>query len=126
MLEVLGAKCQHMDGKCIAYSCTKNIKGCDTDGFSHRTYSFYTSEAILSELETLPRYFVIGVHAIRYTDCTVLTADTEEKHHHLLGEELKERPKKGLSVNCKNIKWMVVSKRKKYKLRIVAINIQKV
>lgn len=68
------------------------------------------SEAFLRELEVLPG-FIIGGHNlknIRYTDDTVLIADTERKLQNLLQKVAKESEKKGLSI--KKTECMVLSK----------------
>lgn len=53
-----------------------------------------------------------SLNSRRYTDNTVLMADTERKFKEPLDKVVKESLKKRLTINCKKTKFMVASKYK--------------
>lgn len=70
------------------------------------------SDAILRELEILPR-FITGGHSLnnrRYADDTVPIADMERKLQDLLQKVVKESEKKGLSISSKKTESIVINK----------------
>ena len=72
-------------------------------------------ESILRPLDEIPvRVSVNGViiNNIRYADDTVFIATTEEGLQQLLDEANSNGVPKGLSINCKKTKCMVISKSK--------------
>ena len=70
------------------------------------------SEMILWETEDLKGFITGGqnINNLRYADDTVLIAKFEKELQDLLHKVVEESKKKGLTINCKKTKGMVVSK----------------